>query len=186
MTTESPSLDGARFAQQLRTGDRAALEWLVGRCERVGSRQFSGWAWRWIREDFVADLAAQLTSASRATTFEIRGAAEPYVDTAIRNLCRRYYLDLARVRSQVPMDAVTNTPAGPTDSLARIAAVLDVKRVLRELSPECRRLIEDKYGRNLSLEEMGRERGIPEKTARSRLHACREKLRARWRELSTR
>ncbi len=185
MTTPPTSLDGADFAARLSRGDASVVDWLAARCERVASRQFSPWAWRWIRDDFVGDLTAQLATVSRGSGLEIRGAAEPYVDTAIRNLCRRYFLDLARVRRQVPMEHVVDRPVETRDSLARVAAVIDLKRVLGRLSPECRKLIQQKYVMHLSLDEIGRDGGIPEKTARSRLHTCRERLRTLWKDAST-
>ena len=151
---------------------------MTARCERVASRQFSDWAWEWIREDFVGDLVSQLANTVRKDDFELRGAAGAYVDTAIRNLCRRYFRDVAQARRQVPLDAVNDRPAsGVRDSLAQVAMVVDLKRALQQLSPACRNLIRSKYVLGETLDEIGRGLGVPEKTARSRLHTCRQKLR---------
>lgn len=172
--------DGARFAEALKRGEAGVLPWLATRCDRVAARQFSAWAWRWMRDDFIADLASQLAGAVRGANFEIRGDAGAYVDTAIRNLCRRYFLDMARMRAHVPLDAASDQPACHGDSAAQVAAVIDLKRALDRLSPECRRMLQEKYLASRTLQEIGAGLGVEEKTARSRLHTCREKLRELW------
>ena len=177
-------LETTAFVEALRTGDRGALEWVARRCDHVGAPRFSRWAWEWMRDDFIADLTAQLTVATRAARFEIRGSAEAYIDTAIRNLCRRRFSDLARVRNQVDIQQAAGSVTVP-DSAARVIAVLDLKRALAGLGRDCREMIEEKYLHGRSLSEMALDHGVPEKTIRSRLHSCREKLRILWQKLST-
>lgn len=172
--------ESEQFAAQLAVGAPTLVAWLRKRCQRVASGEFSPWAWRWIREDFCADLLYQLSRASRGPDFVLRGAVEPYVDTAIRNLCRRYFRDLARIRRHVPIDTADGLPSQATDTLARVAACHDVRRALELLSPECRRLIREKYLDERSSAEIGLAIGVPEKTVRSRLHTCRERLRGIW------
>lgn len=174
------SPDRQTFAERLRAGDRDVIAWIESRCHRVAAPQFSAWAWDWIRDDFIADLLTQLSLAVRGR-FELQSDAGAYVDTSVRNLCRRYFTDLARMRSREPIadGFALHEPAVP-DSVAAVSAVLEIRDALDRLSPECRRLMIEKYLTGHSLAEIGDAIGVPEKTARSRLHQCRKKLRELW------
>ncbi len=181
-----PSPDAATFAGSLLGGDRELIDWLRSRCQRVAGPQFSSWAWDWIREDFTSDLIVQLTTAAGRETFHLRGDTGAYVDTAIRNLCRSYFRELARTRLQSPIDFVHEPGVSVSgDTVASILAVIDIRRALDGLSPKCRELIESKYIHGHSLADIGARGGVQEKTVRSRLHTCRERLRELWRKLST-
>lgn len=180
------SPESVTFADRLLTGDTEILVWLSSRCERVASPQFSFWAWDWIREDFISDVVAQLTATFGRGSFQLQGDAGAYVDTTIRNLCRSYFRELARSRLQSPLEAVPESSLSVKgDTVAAILAVVDLKRTLARLSPSCRNLIVSKYVHGNSLSEIGDDLGIEAKTARSRLHTCRERLRELWRKLST-
>ena len=173
--------DRTTFAERIRSGDRDLMAWIESRCRRVAAPQFSAWAWDWIRDDFVADLFAQLALAARRTDFELRSDAGAYVDTSVRNLCRRYFADIARMRAHSSIaPGGEPPPISVPGSLAGVSAALEVRDALDHLSPECRRLMVEKYITGRSLAEIGRELGVPEKTARSRLHQCRKKLREIW------
>ena len=185
-SADSWEFDAESFTHKLKDGDASLVTWLSARCERVARPQFSAWAWEWIRDDFVGDLLLQLTSAVRGDAFHIRGQPGAYVDTAIRNLCRQYFLELARIRRQSSLEVSgTELASGHRHSLARVAVAIDLRHALDRLSPECRRLIERKYVVGLDLKAIGNEVGVSEKTARSRLHQCREKLRRLWEKIST-
>jgi len=178
--------DAKTFAGSLLSGDTELIDWLRSRCERVAGPQFSSWAWNWIREDFTSDLIMQLTTAAGRDTFHLRGDTGAYLDTAIRNLCRSYFRELARTRLQSPIEIAHEAGVSVSgDTVASILAVIDIRRALGGLSPICRELIESKYVYGHSLAEMGARQGVEEKTVRSRLHTCRERLRELWRKLST-
>jgi RNA polymerase sigma factor (sigma-70 family) len=168
-------------------GDGDTIDWLRRRCNQVAAPQFSAWAWNWIQEDFASDLIAQLVSAAGSDSFELRGDANAYVDTAIRNLCRRYFQEMARLRSQTRIDRAGDLALGDgtRDAMAGILAAIEIRRALGELSPACLDLIKRKYVEGQSLQGIGAAMGIPEKTVRSRLHSCRQRLRACWKKLST-
>lgn len=166
-------------------GDARALEWLRARCRGRASPRFSHWAWEWVEEDFLADLATQLLVTLRKPGFRFRNSAEAYVDIAIFNLCRTYFRRIARLRSRAPLE--DDVPAPEPDGLSpvdRVAAALDLRKALGRLDPACRRLILGKYVDGLSLDELGSEAGVPAKTVRSRLHTCRERLRDIWRRIT--
>ena len=74
------------------------------------------------------------------------------------------------------------TPTIPP-AAEHVAMALDLRRALSALEPACRRLLVEKYVNGMSLQEMGGMLDIPAATVQSRLHACREKLRAIFRDL---
>jgi len=162
----------------LAAGKMSALEWLLERCRRHAAPRFSAWAWEWIEEDFVADLRSQLLQTSSRPAFALRGPEEPYVVRAIHNLCCTYFRRVAAVRRQDPLSADADLPG--RDPEHRIAAALDLRRGLLVVGPECRRRLVDKYVMGLSLQEMARAESVSAQTLRSRLHACRERLREFW------
>ena len=166
---------------RLVAGDPAAVSWLRGRTRERARPRFTRWAWAWIEEDFVGDLLLQLVTTCGAPGFALVGDPGAYVDTAISNLCTKYFRGVARLRAGAPVEAVDDPNAARSSpALERIAAALDARRVLLSLSPECRRLLVEKYALGRSLDEMGTAAGVESKTVRSRLHGCRERARAEW------
>jgi len=189
--TEIPAPDDRQPAsdfdlEQLVQGSQKAVRWLRERCERRAAPRFSTWAWEWLREDFVGDLLLQLTVTASKPEFELRGSVDGYIDICIFNLCRRYYSRLAVMRRQDTLDVVAESLAAPQpDALERVAVALDMRRALGRMRPDCRRILLRKYVDELSLEEIGARLDITAKTARSRLHSCRERLRSIWAQLSS-
>jgi DNA-directed RNA polymerase specialized sigma24 family protein len=173
------------FVQGLRSGERGCLGWLRGRAVSRAAGRFSAWAWAWIEDDFVADLLTQLTVTTGRPGFVLRGPAAAYVDIAVDNLCRHYFRRIARLRAQEPIGAEPPQPGPRFATVERICAALDLRRALADTSPACRRLLTFKYLEGLSLEEIGRQEGIGAGVVQSRLHACREGLRRRFRPGAT-
>lgn len=174
----------AGVLERLHAGDPGALDWLRRRCERRAAPRFSAWAWEWAREDFVGDLVAQLSQSTARPGFALRGPEEAYVDRCIANLCRRWFWQVARLRAQRGeelAEMIADAPASRAPE--RIAVSLDLRDALGRLDERCRSLLLRKYVEGLTLEQMGRQDGVPAKTARSRLHSCRERFRALWEQL---
>jgi len=175
-----PEEEGFRL-DQLVAGSPSALQWLRQRCERRAAPRFSAWAWEWLREDFVADLLLQLTVTAGKPDFVLRGRDDAYVDICIFNLCRRTYTDLAAVRRGDDLTAHEGQLRAPrSDVLEYVAIALDMRQALAALHPECPDLLFRKSLEGATLEEMGDVAGVPARTMRSRLHACRRRLRSIW------
>ncbi len=164
----------------LTTGSPEALAWLRARVRTVAAPRFSAWAWDRIEDDFLSDLVTQLLVTLRKPGFEFTGRPEAYVDRAIHNLCTTYFRHLARVRAALPLDADTPITEERALNLEELAVGLDLRRALLDLEAGCRALVLEKYVLGRSLAEMAKSRGIEAKTARSRLHTCREALRTIW------
>lgn len=174
-----------RFVEGLRSGDPAVIEGLRARCERVAARRFAGWAWQNIRDDFHADLVAQLATSVGRPVFQLRGHALSYVDSCILNLCKRYFLLIARMRRNDDLQPHQELLRAPTvDALERIATVLDLQAALAALGEPCREWVLWKYVDGVSLEDMGLRVGVSAQTMRSRLHECRARLRTHWQRIT--
>jgi RNA polymerase sigma factor (sigma-70 family) len=173
-------LDAAGFLRKLSTNDPQCLQWLNTRVRMRAARRFSSWAWTWIEEDFASDLLTQLVVTTAKPDFKTTGSAAAYVDVAISNLCTTYFRRVARMRSTTSLDHDSvELPESRADTLAQIASVLEVRRVLEISSSGCRRLLAAKYLLGKSLREIALEVAAEEGTVRRRLHACREFLRSR-------
>lgn len=182
-TSSQPAAKTSPHVEGLRTGEARTLGWIRDRCERRAARRFAPWAWAFIREDFAADVIAQLTVTVQKSEFELRGSFGAYVDRSIDNLCKRYFLTLARIRRAEPLDRHPNlTPAA--DRLERVAMAVDLKVTLNRLDPACRSLVLRKYVEGCSLQDLAQTLGISSQTVRSRLHTCRQRLRSFWFQLT--
>lgn len=181
--TPGPTTPG--ILGRLHEGDPATLDWLRRRCEQRAAPRFSAWAWEWAREDFVGDLAAQLVQSTGRPGFALRGPEEAYIDRSIANLCRRWFWQIARLRRQRGEElAATIADAPRSRAPERIAVSLDLREAMAQLDERCRSLLLRKYVEGLTLEQLGQQDGVAAKTARSRLHSCRQRFRALWEKLA--
>lgn len=172
--------ESTAMLSRLVAGDDDALRWLRRRAVRRASPRFARWAWRLIEDDFVGDLLLQLTVSAGREGFTLSSSSAAYVDRAISNLCTSYFRRIARVRNDEPLEPDDRASTG----LETVGVGLDMRRALLAISPGCRRLIVGKYVHGLSLDELADASSIPAKTANSRLHSCRTRLREIWRKIS--
>ena len=172
------SMNADRLIGALSSGEVSGLRWLRRRVQYRAAARFSSWAWNWIKEDFLADLTVQLTVTMARPGFSLQGPIGAYVDRAISNLCNRYFLRIAQMRRNEPLEPeASRLPSESKLSLESLAAALNVRRALWSVSPACRSLLIQKYVEGLSLRELAEKAGIEAKTVQSRLQTCRGKLR---------
>ncbi len=172
----------AEFLRALAEGKNADTDWLRRRARDRAAGQFTGWAWRWIEADFVGDLLLQLTITVGRPGFLLRGSAAAYLDISILNLCRSYFRELGARRKTEPLEGHHGLPDRSADAARRVAAALELRWLLEKASPDCRRLLLGKYAQGHSLQELAKQTGLEPKTVQSRLHTCRQRLRALWRK----
>lgn len=159
-------------------GESLWIDWLRRRVRERAARRFSTWAWSWIEDDFNSELILQIAVTATKSSFSVACPAPTYIDTCIANLCTKYFIRIARIRRNVPLDEHTRGIADRApEALDRTAAALELRRALHALSPGCRRILLDKYALGMSLKEIAEKTGVEPKTVQSRLHTCRERLR---------
>ncbi len=93
----------------------------------------------------------------------------PWLFTVARNQA----IDVARARQARPVEVGMNTLAwvpARGDAVERLLAATTVRRALRELSPEHRRVLVELYYRGASAAETAERIGVPEGTVKSRAH----------------
>ncbi|CAA9491106.1 MAG: hypothetical protein AVDCRST_MAG13-1753 [uncultured Solirubrobacteraceae bacterium] len=100
------------------------------------------------------------------------GAARPWVAAIARREALRA---VARRPEEEPLDDDAPTP-DPGAAVGDLA--YDVRAAVSRLDPESRRLLLLRYWMDLTQEETARTLGIPEGTAKVRLHRVRDTLRA--------
>lgn len=93
----------------------------------------------------------------------------------LATIARREALRLASARRPIPVDGGVE-PADPSheaDALDRIA----LREALARLGPRDRALLFERYWRDLTQDQLARSLGLPEGTAKVRLHRARAQLR---------
>lgn len=110
-----------------------------------------------------------------AATCRTPGAPEPWVRQIARREALRLVVRLPDERSRCALeDADSAEVVAPEALLER----LDARRALAQLSDEERRLVGLRYVADLTQSQVARRLGIPEGTAKVRLHRVRRRLRA--------
>jgi RNA polymerase sigma-70 factor (ECF subfamily) len=152
-----------------RHGGDSAWDWglVVAWCQSEAGRT--------IGRSPVAEDAAQeaaLRAWRRRRQCRTPGEARPWVAAIARREALRA---VARKPAEEPLEDDAATP-DPAASAAELA--YDVRAAVDRLDPESRRLLLLRYWMDLTQEETARTLGIPEGTAKVRLHRLRRTLRA--------
>jgi RNA polymerase sigma-70 factor (ECF subfamily) len=100
----------------------------------------------------------------------------PWVHAIARNELLRLWTR-AHARSELST-AEPDVSAADGDSIEGLADLLDLRAALLQLDAQERMLIGLRYGRDLTQREVAEILGLPEGTAKVRLHRARHKIRA--------
>lgn len=170
MTT---GLSDVQLVERCRAGDPAAWNELVARF----SRYVYAIAVRAYRlpehdaEDVFQDVFAR--AYERLGTLRDDAAIRPWLAQLTRNAC------IDRLRASAREQPSDEPAAGEVDAeLERLDEALDVQEAMRELSHDCREVLDRFFARDESYRTIGAALDLPAGTIASRISRCLAKLRA--------
>jgi RNA polymerase sigma-70 factor (ECF subfamily) len=122
-------------------------------------------------EDIAQD--ALLRAWRRRSTLRDQERRKEWLGTIVRNEAFRQH---ARLRPD-PVDTVDTWEAAEDEGIVSTVERADLHAALQRLSERERKLIELRYGEDLTQEAIAKRLGIPDGTVKVRLHRARHKLR---------
>lgn len=128
-----------------------------------------------LHDPLAAEDAAQeaaLLAWDRRRTLRETASAEGWFTQIVVNVCRDELRRRARRPQVVSLDPDTSAQPAP----ARESA--DITAALTRLAPDEQALLALRFGSDLTVADIASQLGVPEGTAKSRLHAALERLRA--------
>ena len=129
-------------------------------------------------EDVVQEAA--LLAWDRRRSLRDSGAADGWFTRIVVNLCRDELRRRARRPHVIALDPAVHPglDAAAVHGSAAPAPASDLAPAIARLTADEQTLLALRYGRQLSVPEIGGQLGIPEGTVKSRLHATLQHLRA--------
>ena len=122
-------------------------------------------------EDIAQD--ALLRGRRRRSTHSDGARRQEWLGTIVRNEAFRHH---ARVRPD-PVDTAEDWEGAEDEQIISTVERADLHAALKRLSERDRKLIELRYGEDLTQEAIARRLGIPDGTVKVRLHRVRHRLR---------
>ncbi len=168
--TLAPATD-AELVARCRAGDDAAWRELVERFSRyvfaIATQVYR------LAEHEAEDVFQEVFARTYERLDRLRddGAIRPWIGQLTRNLC------VDHLRAAKRVEPTDQEPEGIDETLARLDDALDVNAALRNISEDCREVLDRFFCRDESYLTIGEALAIPSGTIASRISRCLARLR---------